>query len=135
MSEQDHGSVRVLVVDDAATVRMYHSKLLSDAGFHVEEAANGLEAVEAALLTSYDLFMIDVNMPKMNGYTCVATLRGDNVGSTAPIVMISTEDRAGDADQAYRAGANLYLVKPVDEARLVRVAIMLTAEPTPGGVH
>ncbi|MEV0897307.1 response regulator [Actinoplanes sp. NPDC049802] len=118
---------RVLVVDDAATVRLYHTSLLSDAGFEVEEAVNGLEAVEAALSTEFDLFIVDVNMPKMDGYTCVETLRSETVGSAAPVVMISTEDRPGDADRAYQAGANLYLVKPATGDRLVRLARMLTA--------
>ena len=118
---------RVLVVDDAATVRLYHTKLLADAGFAVAEAANGLEAVEAALATAFDLFVVDVNMPKMDGYTCVETLRSETVGTAAPILMISTEDRPGDADRAYAAGANLYLVKPVSVERLVRIARMLTA--------
>jgi len=117
----------VLVVDDAATVRMYHTKLLGDAGFGVQEAANGLEAVEAALHTPFDLFVVDVNMPKMDGYACVSTLRSETVGTAAPVLMISTEDGPGDADRAYAAGANLYLVKPVAAARLVRVASMLTA--------
>ena len=119
---------KVLVVDDAATVRLYHSKLLGDAGFSVAEAANGLEGVEAALGTPFDLFLVDVNMPKMNGYTCIETLRSETVGTAAPVIMISTEDRPGDADRAYAAGANLYLVKPVAADRLVRIAQMLTAE-------
>src|SRR3712207_3941926 len=127
MTTENSTPVRVLVVDDAATVRLYHNSLLTEAGFTVEEAANGLEAVEAALNTPYDLFVVDVNMPKMNGYACVEALRGDTVGTTAPVLMISTEDRPGDADRAYAAGANLYLVKPVDGERLVRVAAMLTA--------
>jgi two-component system chemotaxis response regulator CheY len=118
---------KVLVVDDAATVRMYHSRLLGDAGFEVAEAANGLEAVEAALGTSYDLFVVDVNMPKMDGYSCVAALRSPTVGTSSPVVMISTEDQPDDADRAYACGANLYLVKPVAADRLVRVARMLTA--------
>jgi two-component system chemotaxis response regulator CheY len=118
---------KVLVVDDAATVRLYHRTLLDEAGFDVAEAANGLEAVEAALSTAFDLFVIDVNMPKMDGYACVGTLRSETVGTPAPILMISTEDRPGDADRAYAAGANLYLIKPVDAERLARVARMLTA--------
>ena len=118
---------RVLVVDDAATVRLYHNSLLSQAGFEVSEAANGLEAVEASLSAEFDLYVVDVNMPKMNGYACVEALRSDTVGTAAPVVMISTEDRPGDADRAYQAGANLYLVKPVTGDRLVRVATMLTA--------
>lgn len=115
----------VLVVDDAATVRLYHASVLLDAGFRVDEATNGLEAVEAALVTPFDLFLVDVNMPMMDGYACVETLRSDTVGTGAPVLMISTEDRPEDADRAYRAGANLYLVKPVAANRLVRIATML----------
>ena len=126
MTSDDATKSKVLVVDDAATVRLYHTSLLAEAGFQVEEAANGLEAVEAALGTRFDLFVVDVNMPKMNGYACVETLRSDTVGTAAPVLMISTEDRPGDADRAYRAGANLYLTKPVSAERLVRVATMLT---------
>lgn len=120
---------RVLVVDDAPTVRLYHSQLLNAAGFAVAEAANGLEAVEAALTGEFDLFVIDINMPKMDGYVCVETLRGTTVGTGAPIMMISTEDRACDADRAYAAGANLYLVKPVAGERLIRLATMLAGSP------
>ena len=120
-------TTRVLVVDDAATVRMYHRELLSSAGFEVVEAVNGLDAVEAALETAFDLFVVDVNMPKMDGYACVTALRGETVGTTAPILMVSTEERQSDADLAYAVGANLYMVKPVDGPRLVRVAKMLTA--------
>ena len=120
-------TTRVLVVDDAATVRLYHRQLLSEAGFEVAEAVNGLDAVEAALNTAFDLFVVDVNMPTMDGYACVTALRGETVATTAPILMISTEERQSDADLAYAVGANLYLVKPVDGARLVRMATMLTA--------
>ena len=117
---------RVLLVDDAATVRLYHSQLLAPAGFDVSEAVNGLDAVEAALNSRFDLFIIDVNMPKMDGYACVERLRGATIGTDAPIVMISTEDGPLDAERAYAAGANLYLVKPVDGAQLIRLATMLT---------
>ena len=120
-------TARVLVVDDATTVRLYHGTLLRAAGFDVAEAANGLEAVEAALAGGYELFVVDVNMPKMDGYTCVETLRRETGSADAPIVMISTEERPDDAARAYAAGANLYLVKPVAAERLVRVAKMLTA--------
>ncbi|MFC4060346.1 response regulator [Planomonospora corallina] len=118
---------RVLVVDDAATVRLYHRQLLTEAAFEVTEAVNGLEAVELALQTPFDLFVVDVNMPKMDGYACVEALRGQTVGTGAPVIMVSTEDHSRDADRAYAAGANLYLVKPVDGARLVRLATMLAA--------
>lgn len=121
-------TARVLVVDDAATVRAYHGSLLRDAGFEVGEAVNGVEALEAALTGEYDLYLVDVNMPKMDGYTCVCELRGQPATEHAPIVMISTEDRQTDAEQAYEAGANVYLTKPVPGPRLVWLARMLTGD-------
>ncbi len=120
---------RVLVVDDAATVRLYHGSVLRDAGWDVAEAANGYEALEAALLSEYDLFLVDVNMPRLDGYALVEALRRDALSRTAPVVMISTEARDGDAERAYAAGANLYLVKPVAAEQLVMTARVLTGAP------
>lgn len=117
---------RALVVDDAATVRLYHGSVLRDAGWQVEEAANGYEALEHALLRHYALFLVDVNMPRLDGYALVEQLRAEALSATAPIVMISTEARDGDAERAYAAGANLYLVKPVDAEHLLMTARVLS---------
>ncbi len=124
-------STRVLIVDDAPTVRMYHGEILRSLGFDVDEAGNGLEALELALGTSYDLFVIDINMPQMDGYTLVERLRSSEVGTDAPVVTISTEAGPGDATAAFRAGANHYLVKPVAPDVLRSVARLLTAPLPP----
>lgn len=115
-----------LVVDDAPTVRLYHGDVLRDAGFTVTEAANGYEGLEAATQMSFDLLVVDVNMPEMDGYALVRSLRDPRAGVAAPIVMISTEDSEADAERAYRAGANLYLVKPVAPEKLAMIAGVLT---------
>jgi two-component system chemotaxis response regulator CheY len=121
-------TARILVVDDAATVRLYHRSILSDAGFSVAEAANGYEALECALLDSYDLFVVDVNMPRMDGYTLVQELRRcDNTAAT-PILMLSSEAEESDADRGYAAGANLYMTKPAKAEDLILVARVLTGE-------
>jgi len=60
---------RILVVEDGITMRMFYRQVLEDAGFEVEEAVNGLEGVERAMAESFDLLVVDVNMPKMDGYT------------------------------------------------------------------
>lgn len=118
---------RVLVVDDAATVRAYHGAVLADGGFEVAEAANGYEALECALAEGFALHLVDVNMPQMDGYSYVESLRRDGLLPDAPVIMISTEGEAGDAARAYAAGANLYLVKPVDPAQLLLTAQILTS--------
>lgn len=104
---------QVLVVDDSSTVRGYYASILSKAGFAVEQAANGYEALEKSAMSDYDLFIVDINMPKMSGYEMVQQLRKDERGVSTPVVMISTEGKESDRLEAYRAGANIYLVKPV----------------------
>lgn len=118
----------ILIVDDAATVRMYHRNILEKAGYQVDEAINGLEALEKALNTTYDLYLVDVNMPKMDGYTFVRELRGHATIPQAPAVMISTEAKASDQSKAYEAGANLYVIKPARPEDLVSHVRMLLGE-------
>lgn len=120
-------SPRALVVDDAATVRLYHGEILRRSGFQVHEAANGYEALEHALAAPYDLILVDVNMPHMDGLTLVGQLRADKMGVICPIVTISSESGAIDAEDALRAGANLYLVKPVSTDRLSVIARAVAA--------
>jgi two-component system chemotaxis response regulator CheY len=115
----------ILVVDDALTVRMYHRQILESAGFRVDEAANGYEGLERALKVVYGLFLIDINMPKMDGYSLVRALRANEETRPTPIVMISTEAEAEDRDLAYVAGANVYLVKPVRPEDLILNVRML----------
>jgi two-component system chemotaxis response regulator CheY len=93
----------VLVVDDAATVRAYHSCILTEAGFVVREAANGYEALEMTLAEQFALIVVDVNMPVMDGYTFVEQVRRGPLFSDVPIIMISTERESGDAQEAIAA--------------------------------
>jgi two-component system chemotaxis response regulator CheY len=122
---------RILVVDDAMTVRMYHGKLLADAGWEVHEAGNGVEALEKALSrpadAPFDLYVVDVNMPKMDGYSFVRELRRQDV-LQAPVLMVSTEAQARDASAGYDAGANAYYVKPVPRQQLVLTAALLLGD-------
>jgi len=119
---------RILIVDDAATVRMYHRSILEGAGFVVEEAINGIEAIEKALTSSFDLYLVDVNMPKLDGYGFLRELRRQNIHQS-PAVMISTEAEGRDRVHAYEAGANLYLIKPVKPLELLAHCRLLLNQP------
>lgn len=117
----------VLVVDDASLVRLYCRAALERAGFHVEEALNGLEALEKLLITPVDLLIVDVNMPQMDGFTFLETLRQKSLPIAAiPALVTSNERKQQDFDAARRAGANFYLGKPIDDAVLVEYAMLLT---------
>lgn len=118
---------RILIVDDAATVRMYHRNILESAGYAVDEAVNGIEALEKSLQAAFDLYVVDINMPKLDGYGFLRELRAQDIVQT-PAIMVSTEAETQDHTQAYVAGANAYLVKPVrPEQLLIHVKLLLGA--------
>jgi two-component system chemotaxis response regulator CheY len=123
---------RILVVDDAATVRMYHRKILGDAGWETDEARNGVEALERVQAQPagqcFDLYLVDVNMPQMDGYRFVRELRQLAAGHQAPVLMVSTEAAAQDASAAWEAGANAYLVKPARPQELLLTAALLLGD-------
>ncbi len=117
---------KILVVDDAATVRMYHKKILEDAGFEVEEALNGLEAFEKALINDYDLYIVDINMPKLDGYSFVKKLRESENVQQSPVIMVTTEAEEKDIDKAFEEGANFYIIKPVKPEEFLNYCKLLT---------
>ncbi|TCT23020.1 response regulator [Thiobaca trueperi] len=121
---------RILIVDDAATVRLYHREILEAANFTVEEAMNGIEGLEKTLRSPFDLYLVDINMPKLDGYGFLRELRGLDLPQ-APAIMISTEAEASDARLAYAAGANLYLIKPVRPNQLLIQVRLLLGEVCP----
>ena len=117
---------RILVIDDANLIRRFYRDALERAGFEVDEALNGVEALEKVLGGTYDLMVVDVNMPQMDGLTFLKVLRRQTTAvSSLPALVISTEAAAQDMTAARAAGANFYLVKPVSQERLVEhVSIM-----------
>ena len=117
---------RIMIVDDASLVRMYYRDALQEAGYEVDEALNGLEALEKLLTMPADLIVLDVNMPKMDGMTFLRTLRRQALPLAATVVLVtSTEAAPQDAVNARAAGANFYLVKPVSrETLLAHVALL-----------
>lgn len=116
----DRAKMRILVVDDAALVRLYYREALERAGFLVDEALNGLEALEKLLASPADLLIVDVNMPQMDGFTFLKTLRRLDLPICGiPALVISTEAGPQDRASAREAGANFYLVKPVTPEDLI----------------
>ena len=91
---------------------------------------NGIEALEKILAQAFDLVVVDVNMPRMDGFSFIRELRA-TAGEVAglPALVITTEDAQQDREDARTAGANFYLVKPVSEADLLRYAAILAGVP------
>jgi signal transduction histidine kinase len=109
----------VLLVDDNADMRDYVTGLLCDRGWSVEPCANGLEALEAARVTSPDIVVTDVMMPGLDGFGLLRALRADPQTREIPVIMLSA--RAGEEPriEGLDAGADDYLVKPFSAHELV----------------
>jgi two-component system chemotaxis response regulator CheY len=126
----DPAKIRVLVIDDASLVRLYYRSGLERAGYAVDEALNGIEALEKLLVQATDLLIVDVNMPQMDGLTFLWTLRRRDLPiASIPALVISTEAGLQDKTAARRAEANFYLVKPVTPEALIAYADLMTGRP------
>ena len=123
-------SKTILIIDDASLVRLYYRSILEPAGFRIEEAFNGVEALEKLQAVAVDLLIVDINMPLMDGLTMLDTLRQKHLPIAAtPALITSTESAEKDFASARAAGANYYLVKPVGRDSLVEVASLLCGVP------
>lgn len=120
----------IMVVDDSKTVRDYHKEILKQAGYTVEEAENGMEAYEKCTKSTYAMFVVDINMPVMDGYNFVKDLRKMEQFGTVPVIMISTEAEEQDKIKAWQAGSDIYYVKPVKPDILTSCAKILIGNPS-----
>lgn len=116
---------KVLIVDDAVTVRLYHRDLMEKMNLEVEEAENGIEGLEKAFSSRFDLMIVDINMPKMDGHRFVEEIRNHDELCDTPIIMVSTQEHAHDKDKALMSGANFYIVKPADPDELCEATEVL----------
>ena len=108
----------VMVVDDSKTVRKYHGTILKSMGLDIVEAENGMEALEKSLDNNIDLYLVDVNMPIMDGYSFIQDLRKQESNKTVPVIMVTTQAKEEDKINAYKIGANLFETKPVRPEQL-----------------
>lgn len=114
-------SQTILVVDDSVTVVKFISVALKSKGFSVITASDGMEALEkiSSLPREVALIITDLNMPNLDGYKLIETLRQNQTYRYTPIVILSTEGEAGDMERGISIGANSYLVKPFKPSLLL----------------
>jgi two-component system chemotaxis response regulator CheY len=112
-------SKTVLTVDDSRTMRDMLMLALTEAGYHVVQAEDGIHGLEVLKATEPDVIVTDINMPRMDGYGFIKGVRNDEQRRTIPILVLTTESDAEKKDRARRAGATGWIVKPFDPVKLV----------------
>ena len=122
---------KALVVDDSKTIRMIIRRVLTELGFEVCEAANGIEALKVldAEKTAVSLVLADWNMPEINGLELVKSLRQRPEFASIKILMVTTETEIGQMTQALEAGANEYVMKPFTKDVLVEKLELVGISP------
>ncbi|MEW5743457.1 MAG: response regulator [Myxococcota bacterium] len=115
----------VLVVEDEDSVRALVSRQLASAGFKVETAADGAEGLQRALAKSYDLIVVDLGLPRLDGWGLLRQLREDVVARESAVVVLSAHDDEVDTLKAARAGARAYLKKSGRAKELLQAASLL----------
>lgn len=111
---------RILVVDDSATQMFTLKKILEKNGHEVITATDGAAGVETAKAELPELILMDVVMPKLNGFQATRQLTKNTSTSHIPIILVTTKDQETDKIWGERIGAKRYVTKPVDEAFLIK---------------
>jgi len=103
---------RILVVDDSPDVRLALATILEDAGHDIIEAEDGDQVFDLAVAESPNLVLLDVMMPRVNGFDALATLKADTRTSPIPVIMVTAKGRPEDMAMARSLGAVEYITKP-----------------------
>ena len=117
LTEKQLEGVRLLVVDDAKDNRLLLDRILSKNGAVVAEASNGQEAVDLALKESFDLILMDVQMPVMDGLQATRILR--EKGYSRPIIALTAHAFVEERARCFEAGADAHVVKPINFQLLI----------------
>ena len=103
--------MKVLLIDDSKTMRNIQRSILTQLGYEqIEEAVDGVDALEKVASFDPELILLDWNMPNMDGITFIKEYRGS--GAKIPVIMVTTEAEKSRVVEAIKAGVNNYVVKP-----------------------
>jgi two-component system chemotaxis response regulator CheY len=114
---------RILIVEDSPTMRQllaFALKRLKDVD--IVEAQDGMDGLRKVSSDHFDLALIDINMPVMDGLKLISLIRGDESLRQMPIIVITTEGAREDRERAIALGANEYLTKPIQANKVLRIA-------------
>ena len=120
--------MRILVVEDEKHLNRIISEAVEDEGYSVDSCYNGLEAMEYLECADYDVIILDIMMPKMNGLELVRRLR--DRGDSTPVLFLTARDAVADRVEGLESGGDYYLTKPFDFQELMAVVRVMTRKYT-----
>jgi len=134
MTKPEPAGALVLVVEDYQDAREMYPAYLQFSGYRVEEATNGLEAIEKAIELTPDIILMDLALPKVDGWEATKRLKSDPRTRHIPIVALTGHALAGFAEGAREAGCDAFVTKPcLPDALVAEIRRMLSQTRQPGG--
>src|SRR6185437_7083495 len=121
-------NIKVLVVEDIALNQLLMKTLLDDFGFQRDVVSNGKIAIEKLQIQSYDIILMDLQMPEMNGFEATEYIR-NKLNSKIPIIALTADVTTVDLEKCKAVGMNDYIAKPVDERLLYSKIVGLVKKP------
>jgi CheY-like chemotaxis protein len=118
----------VMIVDDSVTVRKVTSRLLERQGFDIVTAKDGVDAMEQLESVKPDLMLLDIEMPRMDGFEVTNLVRHHEIHQNLPIIMITSRTGEKHRERAFSLGVTHYMGKPFQEAELLANIQQLLAE-------
>lgn len=115
----------IFCVDDSPTIIKLIKKVLEPEGYNVLSASNGQEALSNVSSQKVDFFIVDVNMPQMNGFEFVGKIKEMPVFSKTPVVFLTTESSDDKKEMGKKLGVNGWMVKPFEPETLLKIIDML----------
>ena len=110
---------KILLVDDSSTVLLMERMILSKNQYDVVTAKDGVEGVEKAVAEKPDLILMDVVMPRMDGFEACRKLREQDDTKAIPVIMVTTRGELASVETGYAAGCNEYVTKPINGLELL----------------
>ncbi|MBN2802550.1 MAG: response regulator [Deltaproteobacteria bacterium] len=110
---------KILIVDDTETMRLTEQMMLKDEDCSIEMASNGVEAIEKIKINKPDLILMDIMMPEMDGIECCRQIKSDSSLSDIKVVMVTTRSEYARVKEAFTAGCDDYINKPIDKEELL----------------
>lgn len=110
---------RILIVDDTETMRLYEHMLLSGQGYDLDMASDGVEAIEKIAARKPDLVLLDIMMPRMNGIECCRQIKATEDTKDIKVVMVTTKSEYEKVKEAFAAGCDDYVTKPINRVELL----------------
>ena len=120
--------MRILVVEDEKNLNRIISEAVEDEGYSVDSCYNGVDAMDYLAGAEYDVIILDIMMPKMDGLTLVRKLREQ--GNATPVLFLTARDSIADKVEGLESGGDYYLVKPFDFQELMAVVRVMTRKYT-----